>query len=692
MNKGYKNLGLGLLVALAACVGCSDDLSREDGLLDIGKGNEDGQEVYNPYWGWVGTFPGWVGQNIERMEFTPVEIKGNYQKVSPNARIGFQETPWFSTQMYAAPGEVVTIVKPSRLKTKLKWRIGAWNCILPDNVVLKRYSQVYESGGFDQDTVRAVSYFGGNIYIAPEEPFSQPERFMIRGAIKSPDYVLEKTDESAWKEEIKNSEVPFAELVGERCVWTMSVVNLRKIQQPSELVRLYDDIIRHDFDAFHGFDKNAVEDIDRAPSFPVRVVQDLQMCQEKLESHPGYPVVLNLSDQSIGLDVDQMRGSSTGWNFFKEVGKNYQTWCWSWVGVKDLVNMLPYYHSKTRLLKAWPQVGESKIASGVVNWEYVISDYVMKNDANKDFDASLDILTANNAKLMPFIQLAQQYGWKLYAYLGKCSRRMDEGNVVALKNSNNQARRDFFCQRVCEYANANLLPFFNAWGIKCSIEAQQNITTVYGAQTTDKFWEKWEPGKLPDEQVVQVPGTPIPDDFDRAQDIDQSMWEVTVYNDISSEGNPGLLIDGKANTYWASDSKIRRPLYDPQPWVIFDMKNKYQIEYFDYTHRNYYDGGAGRRVACERFKLEVRDNENEAWRLIGEFYNDDIPETGAVPQRFRLATPVDGRYLKLTFIRAFNRLGETEDDKESGAVCMAEFSVGGKTTTLGKDPDFPEWN
>lgn len=691
MKKRYRNLGLGLLMVLAIGAGCSDDLDREDGLLEGGNGEGLGLELYNPYWGWVGTFPGWISENVERLGYTPVEIQGNYRKMNPNARIGFQETPWYSTGMYAAPGEVITIVKPSRLQTKVKWRIGAWKCILPENRILKRYNKVYETGYFDQDTMRVKSYFGGNIYIVPEEPFKQPETFIIQGAVKSPDFILGKTDEAQWKEEILKSEVPFAELVGERCIWTMSVTNLRKVQNPAALTALYDDIIRHDFDAFHGFSEEADKDLEKAPSFPVRVVQDLQLCQEGLASHPGYPVVLDLADDKIGLDVDEMRGSSTAWNFFKEVGKNYQTWCWSWWGIKEVSNLLPYYYSRNRLLKAWPEVGSSKIASGVVNWEYVISEYV-KKEGEKDFGLSQPILTDNNARLMPFIQLAQQYGWKLYAYLGQCSRNLDEDNKMALKISSETARKDFFCERVCEYANANLTPFFDAWGIKCSATSKQEIAKVYGPGTTDKFWEKWEPSRIPDPETVRTPGQAIVRDYYQS-DIERGGWTVTVYNNTSTDGTkPENLIDGDPGTYWASDAAIRRPLYNPQPWVIFDMKNKVEIEYFDYTHRNYYDGGSGKRVACQKFKLEIKNAESDEWTLVGDFETAEIPSTGAVPQRFTLPVPVQGRYLKLTFVRAFNRPGQTADDVETGAVSVAEFGVGGKVLEIEGEIDFPEWN
>lgn len=115
MNK-YRNIGLALLTLLATA--CAEDQIKENGLLEEAPGGEENISATNPYWSWVGSFPGWISSYEKRLELTSVEINGVYEKMDANNRIGFQQSPWISTGFYAAPGEPVTNRKTCRVIRK----------------------------------------------------------------------------------------------------------------------------------------------------------------------------------------------------------------------------------------------------------------------------------------------------------------------------------------------------------------------------------------------------------------------------------------------------------------------------------------------------------------------------------------------------------------------------------------------
>ena len=693
MKKVYKTLGV--LLAVSLCIACNDSLKTESDFLDKAPDGSRLEEDNNPYWDWVGTFPGWIDAGVERVEYTPVEVDGCYTKVKRESRIGFAETPWVSTGYYAAPGEWITLVKPSRLKTAVSWRIGEWKCELEGTATLQRYGKVFETGEFTADTMRIRSWFGGHIYILPEEPFTQPETFILKGGIKSPDFIAGKTNLSDWKEEIRQARIPYAELIGKRTVWTLPIETLLKINDPEGLLRLYDDFIENDFWAIHGLSPEGIG-VNKAPDFPVRIVQDIQLCNGKA-SHSGYPVMIDKSEADLGTDVDGMRSTSVAWNFFKELGHNYQTWCWSWEAVTEVVNMLPYYHARARVLGQWPTVRSEKDEAdrGVLKWkEYIIPEYVKVQDEAKDFDESTSdlgkIINSQNARMMPFIQLAQQYGWGLYAYLGKYSRNMLESRYAkVIKALRSNGRRDFFCKRVCEYANANLMPFFDAWGIKYSEAAAQDMQ-LYPEYTGEKFWENWEASRMPEDNSGDfTPAIQLADhNYNEVyMMMDETLWKIDSVSGEEGTSLVGNLIDGTTK-YWGSERVNRTDFTGKEPWFALDMRNVYTVSKINVRHRNSLSTW---RWHPQVFKIETKISPDGEWREVGTVTAEK--EESLIGKMMSLdIDPFTGRYVRVTLMKAY------EDNKGNveGGLYLDEFTVTAKPSfEEGANDeielDFPEW-
>lgn len=692
MKRVYKTLGV--LLAMSLGVACNDSLRTESDFLDKAPDGSRLEEDNNPYWDWVGTFPGWIDADLERVDYTPVVVDGCYTKVSRDSRIGFAETPWVSTGYYAAPGEWITLVKPARLRSAVSWRIGEWKCELEGVATLQRYSKVYKTGKFTADTMRVRSWFGGHIYILPDEPFAQPETFILKGGIKSPDFIAGQTDVSSWREAIKEAKLPYAELVGKHTVWTLPLETLQKITDPEGLLGLYDDFIENDFWVIHGLSKDGLG-VNKAPDFPVRIVQDLQLCNGSA-SHSGYPIVIDKSEATLGTDVDGMRSTSVAWNFFKELGHDYQTWCWSWGAVKEVVNMLPYYHARARVLGQWPTVRNEKNESdrGVLKWkEYIIPEYVKVENASKDFDESSSdlgkVINSQNGRMMPFIQLAQKYGWGLYAYLGKYSRNMLENeNAKMLKILNTNGRRDFFCKRVCEYAGVNLMSFFDAWGIKYSNAAAQDMKQ-YPDYTGEKFWENWDVTHMPEDNSGDfVPSIQLADDnYNSVSNIvDQTLWIADSASPSTSDPQNvcnGIVTSGNEDNnmaYWFSES-VSRPNYNKDLWVCIDMRRQYILTEFGIKFRSH-TGRWG--WAPEKLSLQLKNTPEEEWGEPIELTTGKV----RVMQYIALPSEQTARYMKVNFLQGFS------EGTSPGSVFIDEIGAIARPVEVDdvtEDYDFPEW-
>lgn len=694
MKRVYKTLGV--LLAMSLGVACNDNLRTESDFLDKAPDGSRLEEDNNPYWDWVGTFPGWIDVDLERVDYTPVVVDGCYTKVSRDSRIGFAETPWVSTGYYAAPGEWITLVKPARLRSAVSWRIGEWKCELKGVATLQRYSKVYETGKFTADTMRVRSWFGGHIYILPDEPFAQPETFILKGGIKSPDFIAGQTDAGSWREAIKEAKLPYAELVGKHTVWTLPLETLQKITDPEGLLSLYDDFIENDFWAIHGLSKDGLG-VNKAPDFPVRIVQDLQLCNGSA-SHSGYPIVIDKSEATLGTDVDGMRSTSVAWNFFKELGHDYQTWCWSWGAVKEVVNMLPYYHARARVLGQWPTVRNEKNEPdrGVLKWkEYIIPEYVKVENASKDFDESSSdlgkVINSQNGRMMPFIQLAQKYGWGLYAYLGKYSRNMLENQYAKVIKILNGGRKDFFCKRVCEYAGVNLMPFFDAWGIKYSDAAAQDMKQ-YPHYEGEKFWENWDATLMPVDNSGDItPAIQLADHNynEEYSQLDETLWKIDSVSGEEGSYVISNIIDGTTNR-WGTERVNRTNFTGKEPWFALDMKNVYMIGKIGVRH---WKDTRTWRWHPQVFRIESKVRPDDVWSEAGTVTAEKVESLLGTMMSLDI-TPFTGRYLRVTIMKAY------EDNKGNaeGGLYLDEFTVTAKPTFDGEpgndgseDTDFPEW-
>lgn len=553
-------------------------------------------------------WPGLVGDTLEekRLARVSVTIDARYNKRHPNDRLGgIGNTPWFSTGLYAAPGEIITIIRPETLKNKkFSIRINASNCDLKNYTgTKKRADKIWTQEDITADTMTVWNYYGGNIYIIPAEPLDSQATFIINGAVKSPDFVLGVTDPVAWREAIQQTTVPTAELEGKRLIWTFPTKYLKNLTNPKELMEFYDDAVINTFNRFNGLTDDATNTLHRSPDLKHRGVADINTCAGA--AHAGYPCMygesMNYAARFIQLNL--IKNEAGAWGFFHELGHNYQTWVWKWNdgpgSIGEVSNNLYIMYDRNKR-NTWPQQTAS--------WGDMIEHFVKKDDPNKNFDEGQETSLAPNGKgsrIVPFAQLAQKFGWKLFTYICHQARVMDNTDANSLTEK--WGRREFFCKRVCEFAQADMRPFFDAWGIKYGPVANAEMSSM-PPYTGEAFWLEWNPSIIG--SVTELSQA----DFDRITktlpdntynnilgEISRTQWSITAEGGIwqydKLGGSPEKAIDGDINSciMWVKPGKTYSSKVDgvtisvkgKEPMTMtVDMKQQETFNYFHLRHRS----------------------------------------------------------------------------------------------------------
>lgn len=633
--------------------------------------------IENPHREWVSVFPGEISREERRIKDTTVVLKPYYKKPSPGCT---NPTPFFSTGLYAPAAEVITVTVPANL-SGIGYRIGVWPCDLDHPCVggnavenQKRYYKVYTKGSLQPGENKISNYFGGQIYLSFPEKVEGEHAFHFSGAVKSPDFI-KGDDPQAWREMINKTSVPFGELRGDRFICTFPVEELKVATDPQKLVEFYDKFIYYCYDEVFGYsqDPDAPDNM-RAVLTPWRTCLDIQQCGGA--AHSGYPFVAGWNSDLRWVQHDQLEAGNM-WGLWHEIGHNFQNTKWKWGQLSEVTCNLNIFSWYCRFCGYWTT------GSRLDEFKATVENYV-KNTPNGTKDNSKDLNVGE--LLVPFVQLAYGLDWGLYKYLGIQNRTSREAT------GDDQAKRDFFAKRVCEYANANMMPFFEDWGFVISKEARCYIskfpaweTTAYGREKGE-FWKTFDYGPVTDPSIVDLYHAPDPSDFpDENYDcgpkpIDCSNWTVMgihpkQYGNEATYG-PLKLLDGDLKTKFATAAITGQSSWPG--FVVFDMQETYYIGGVSFAQR---DGTGSVNSRPTRLKVYISetapvdrqghfDPAFSGWQLLLE---TSLTAAGDKLQNFELEEGKDwirGRYVKC----------EVLDPKASGDnPCWAEFGLSGNS-------------
>lgn len=570
-------------------------------------------------------FPGLVCSSEPRVKDFALVMNLDYNYVRENLRMSVSPEPQFSTGLYAAPGELVIVDVPADYSLSIQ--IGAWDDNLSAVLNAPRDPLIFTRMQLAPGRNYVRNLYGGHIYIFAARPVKTPVTLTFTGPVKSPDFELGKTNNAAWVTAIKNSCVPYLELRSRNIIFVVprDYCVTRNILDPESIMTEWDRAIDMDYYKWEGLVENPATGYDLAPVLPWRVVQDIKPSAGY--GHSGFPVV-TYNDYGWFDEFTNLTSIKKGWAWgtFHEIGhNNQQTNYWSWSTLGETTNNLFSFKVAHRQSieknnpAAWPPYHPA------VNSMFPQALAFAAAAGAKNFDGTDTRIDDPFARITPFAQIfdkipadwgypGQPEGWEFMTELYKKARRATHAS------NNDQDKKDFVYETLCDFTKTDWRLFFSAWGINISTVSLNAIDAKGYRLLTQEIW-KYDP-------ISRTGGNTTVDVYNR------SNWTITV-NSVNPEGGgKDAIRDGDVNTYWHS-------AYNPTAPVTstIDMGMKLDINGFKFTQRQ-----AGARN-IKNLKVEV-STDNVNWTPIAG--SPLLLQKINTEQSFLLPATIRIRYFRLT--------------------------------------------
>ncbi len=549
-------------------------------------------------------FPGLVCNATEKprlMNHTQ-SFNFNYSFVGEGLRISVAPQPLFSTGLYVAPGELLIVDVPIGLNS-LSIQVGAWTDNLSNIPDAPRDALIYSRSQLAPGRNYFRNLYGGPIYLTALRPITTPVNLTFSNVLKMADFDLESgMTDADWKAQLNASCVPWLELKSKHIIFTISkeYCLLKPISDVERLMRRWDEIIKRNYYDWEGLSENASDPRDQSPLLPWRVVLDIKPSVGYL--HSGYPVVgtndFEIFDEITNYEQRVSRGIS--WGILHEIGHNNQQGrYWSWGSLGEVTcNIFACRETKRQ--------GYFNQAHPALPTDIPKALSFANAAGTKDFDGTDANINTPFARLTPFLQIMFKYpnGDSLITKMYQAARR-------ALRPSNNdQDKRDFFYETICDATQLDWILFFDKWGIKISNISANKIGNKGYAYYTKELW-KYNP-------LTDTGGDTEINLYSR------SNWSITNFSsqEATGEGPPSGLIaailDNNPSTFWHSvwSSASATP---PHSFTI-DMKVPFNINGFFFTQRQ----SLTRNI--RNIKIEV-SMDGTIWEMIPNSTNPSSPTT-----------------------------------------------------------------
>lgn len=577
-------------------------------------------------------FPGLICSEEPRLQNYKLEMDLNYNYVAENLGISVAPQPQFSTGLYAAPGELVIIDVPAG-DYALSCQIGAWTDNLSTVENAPRDPLIVSRTQLAPGRNYLRNLYGGHIYIYAGRPLSTPVTLTFTNAVKSPDFVLGKSTNEEWRAAIRSSCVPYLELRSENVIFVVprEYCISRNILDPQAIMTEWDDAINIDYYDWQGLKENPADPIDKAPLLPWRIVQDI--CPSVGYGHSGFPIVTyndyGWFDEFTQLS--QIRGGGC-WGTFHEIGhNNQQTRYWSWSSLGETSNNLFVFKVANRQSRkgydAWPPTHPA-----LPEMMPKALAFAADGGATKDFDGTDSRINDPFARLTPFVQIfdkipanwgyeGQPEGWYFMTELYKRARRAQR------ISPNDQAKRDFVYETLCDFTRQDMQVFFMKWGIKISNVSLAKMSAKYPLNLQE-IW-KYNP-------LTREGGDGVMNPYDKSQWVITASSEETAGEGAAPQGRAVAVLDGQPNTFWHSNWASSNN--DPPHWLQIDVGVPVAFKGFKFRQRQGNNSVKNLKVEISRDGQTWTTIEGSPFRLLQN--NDE--------QVFMLPEPVSFRFVKLS--------------------------------------------
>ncbi|WP_256962599.1 M60 family metallopeptidase [Sphingobacterium cellulitidis] len=547
-------------------------------------------------------FPGLVGENVKRIADTTVTFDLDFKWVqSYDIKVSTTPKPIFSTGLYAPAGENIRIVVPENV-IGLTAQIGVHTDNLSGSESLRRDAIIYTVKELFPGVNYIKNLYGGTIWIKPSISIYNPVKLKFAGAVRSPDFILGKTNVAQWLKDVENTEVPWIELRSERVVFSVPrrfVLTYRnESSQVEKALQEWNEIYVKDYYDWMGLEENSSDLKNSYPDLPERGVLDIQPVVGY--GHNGNPWV-GMMDRywySTFVQWDALMGKTGGaWGTFHEVGHNYQqTGTWSWNGLGETTNNLFVFKTANRhqdfSIATHPALAE----------QFPLALEYAKRDGSKNIIADKESQDPF-FKIVPFLQIFNkakgkkgESGWDFMPYVYREARNTEYGFGL------DEAKRDFFYRALCDFTGKDYIRFFEAWGIRISTIAKREMRAKYPPMsqtiwTYDPLTNKGGEDPLPSKYDLD------PLDFVYTSNAATATGEST--------GKIDAMKDGDKSTYWHTCYSGCNPQTVLPVHVDMDMGAITSIRGAYFVNRQ-------TATFHKSAKVYTRETTNDNWKLQGE--------------------------------------------------------------------------
>jgi hypothetical protein len=392
-------------------------------------------------------YPGAVTADAARGT-QPLSIDGTWRGWLSGRGSGF----WAAKEMrptglYAAPGEVITVTAPAAIAGQgFEVVIGAYGGGLSGRDQWHRYPRLQRAVEIQGPETRISNALGGLITIrVPKGATHGALDFTVAGAIAAPLYVEGRTDPREWRDRIRRHPAPWAELASERIIIAIPSSYIRRLDDPGELMGVWDAIIEKAAELCGGVDRDRY----RAE----RIVFDRQTAAGSM--HSGYPVAAH-QDRSAERAVDARALKAEGdWGFFHEYGHNHQHDLWGLPGTGETTCNLWSVYLYEEFIGLKREEGHDAIRP--LDRRQRMNAYFQNG---RKFDAEWSMWVALEA----YLQVQEAFGWEPYKKVFAEYNALPESEWPRTQ----QEKNDQWVIRLSKACGKNLAPFWAAWNVPLS--------------------------------------------------------------------------------------------------------------------------------------------------------------------------------------------------------------------------------
>ena len=585
LNHFTKIIAVLVLLSFTACKKYGYDIP--DGYPDDSQNTANGKIDTNmkvidkSMYGKARVFPGLVDQSEPRVQNAKFTLDLNFtDQTADNLRISVAPEPQYSTGYYAAPGELVKIDVPAGIEG-LTVQVGGHTDNLSGKSPLLRDPVIYMRQQLYAGPNYVRNLYGGTIYIRAGRAYPNPVEFTITNACVSPDFILGQTNDGDWLNKVKASQVPWLELRTKRVVFLVprdkvisSLSSSEPFTNPTAVMTKWNDVFDLDYNAWMGLSDNAVDAKDKSPQGPWRGILDIQLSLGY--GHSGFPFVGQNDAYWFAsfTSLNSINTSSGQWGTYHEFGHNCQQGkVWSWSTLGETTNNLFSFKVANRIGANY-NILHPAVSSG---FPQAITYASGTGAKNFDTDAAMN---DPFKRMTPFVQIFEKYGYGAMTYL------YSEARHAPRLNSSDITMHNFVYEKLSDYTQTDLAPFFDALGINYSDAVAVKMSNKYPL-LTKQLWT-YNP-------------------LSKAGGTGTITYTTTVVSASSpaQEGSTAALVDNNLTTYYHSQYTSPTPAQSFPFTFIFNAGANIAIKGM------YFNGRAGTNRAGDAKEIEIfssRDN------------------------------------------------------------------------------------